>query len=69
MRRKTSFSIDFDKVESAKEILRTETLTDTVDAALAQVINLHQRWELVDFVFTPGNLDLDDPEVSASAWR
>jgi hypothetical protein len=69
MRRKTSFSIDFDKVESAKEILRTETLTDTVDAALAQVINLHQRRELVDFVFTPGNLDLDDPEVSASAWR
>ena len=69
VKRKTSFAVDFHKVESAKEILGTETLTETVDAALAQVINLHQRRELVEFVFTPGNLDLDSPDVTAGAWR
>jgi hypothetical protein len=68
-RRKTSFAVDFDKVEAAKEILGTETLTDTVDAALAEVINLHARRRLIELVSTPGNLDLNDPEVMAGAWR
>ena len=68
-RRKTSFEVDFDKVESAKEILGTKTLTDTVDAALDEVIKLQQRHQLVEMLFTPGRLQLDDPEVMAGAWR
>jgi hypothetical protein len=68
-RRKTSFEVDFDKVESAKEILGTRTLTDTVDAALNEVIKLQQRRRLVDLLFTAGRLQLDDPEVMAGAWR
>ena len=40
-KRKTSFEVDFGKVESAKEILGTRTLTDTVDAALDEVIRLN----------------------------
>lgn len=68
-RRKTSFEIDFGKVESAKEILGTHTLTDTVDAALDEVIRLRQRRRLVELLFTPGRLQLDDPEVMAGAWR
>ena len=68
-RRKTSFEVDFDKVESAEEILGTRTLTDTVDAALDEVIKLRQRRQLVEMLFTPGRLQLDDPHVMAGAWR
>lgn len=68
-RRKTSFEVDFAKVESAKTILGTRTLTDTVDAALDEVIRLQQRRRLVELLFTPGRLELDDPGVMAGAWR
>jgi hypothetical protein len=68
-RRKTSFEVDFGKVEQAKAVLGTTTLTDTVDAALAEVIRLHDRRRLVEMLFTPGVLDLDDAEVMDSAWR
>jgi hypothetical protein len=68
-RRKTSFEVDFAKVESAKQILGTRTLTDTVDAALDEVIKLQQRQRLVELLFTPGRLELDNPDVMAGAWR
>lgn len=68
-RRKTSFEVDFAKVASAKEILGTTTLTGTVDAALDEVIRLQQRRRLVELLFTPGSLQLDDPDVMAGAWR
>ncbi len=68
-KRKTSFEVDFAKVQSAKEILGTRTLTETVDAALDEVIKLQQRRRLVEMLFTPGRLQLDDPDVMAGAWR
>ena len=40
-----------------------------VDAALDEVINLQRRRQLVDLIFTPGTLQLDDPVVMAGAWR
>ena len=69
LRRKTSFEIDTAKVEAAKEILGTRTLTDTVDAALSEVVKLRQRKALVELLFRPGALALDDPEVMSGAWR
>lgn len=68
-RRKTSFEVDFAKVESAKGILGTRTLTETVDAALDEVIRLQQRRRLVELLFTPGRLQLENPELMAGAWR
>jgi len=68
-KRKTSLEVDFAKVESAKEILGTHTLTDTLDAALDEVIKLKQRERLVEMLFTPGYVELDDPAVMAGAWR
>ncbi len=68
-KRKTSFEVDFAKVDSAKSILGTTTLTETVDAALSEVIKLEQRQRLVELLFTEGRLDLDDPDVMAGAWR
>jgi hypothetical protein len=68
-KRKTSFEVDFAKVEAARHILGTKTLTDTVDAALDEVMKVRQRQRLVELLFTPGELQLDDPEVMAGAWR
>jgi hypothetical protein len=68
-KRKTSFEIDTDKVAAAKEVLGTRTLTHTVDAALAEVVNLRQRRQLVELLFRPGALALDDPETMSRAWR
>jgi hypothetical protein len=68
-KRKTSFQIDTAKVEAAKEILGTKTLTDTVDAALAEVAKRQQRRMLLDLLSAPGVLELDDPEVMRDAWR
>ena len=68
-RHKTSFEIDTEKVTAAKKILGTKTLTDTVDAALAEVVRSRQRQQLVELLFLPGALALDDPETMAEAWR
>ncbi len=68
-RRKTSFEVDFAKLARVKEILGTTSLTATVDAALEEVIRLQQRRHLIELLFTPGRLQLDDPTVMAGAWR
>ena len=68
-RRKTSFEIDTAKVAAAKKILGTKTLTETVDAALAEIVRMRQRETLVELLFRPGALELDDDEVMSGAWR
>jgi len=68
-RRKTSFEVDFSKVERAKELLGTTTLTNTVNAALDEVIALQRRRELVALLFEDNAVDLDDLGVMAGAWR
>ncbi len=69
IRRKTSFAIDTAKVQVAKEVLGTKTLTDTVDVALSEVVKLRQRRDLLELLSTPGALELDNPDVMAGAWR
>jgi hypothetical protein len=69
VRRKTSFEVDFAKVEAAKAALGTRTLTETVDAALDEVVKRQQRRELVKLLRTPGVHALNDPDVMAGAWR
>ncbi len=68
-RRKTSFEVDFAKVDAARDILGTKTVTETVDAALDEVVKREQRRKLVELLHTPGMLDLNDPDVMAGAWR
>lgn len=68
-KRKTSFAIDTAKVAAAKEILGTRTLTDTVDAALSEVVKLRGRERLIELLSDPSTSDLADPEVMAGAWR
>jgi hypothetical protein len=68
-RRKTSFEVDFEKLDAARDILGTRSLTDTVDAALEEVIRLRRRQRLVELLLEPGALELDDPAAMAGAWR
>jgi hypothetical protein len=66
--RKTSFEVDFDKLEEARRVLGTRTLTETVDAALDEVVKREGRKKLVE-ILRSGVLDLNNPEVMAGAWR
>ena len=66
--RKTSFEVDFDKLEAARELLGTRTLTETVDAALDEVVKREQRKKLLELLGS-GALELNNPEVMTGAWR
>jgi hypothetical protein len=68
-KRKTSFEIDTAKVDAAKEILGTKTLTDTVDAALDEIVKRQRRLELLELLSDPGTFELNNPEVMRGAWR
>lgn len=68
-KRKTSFEIDTDKVDAAREILGTKTLTETVDVALDEIAKRRQREKLLDLLFDSDALALDDPETMKGAWR
>jgi hypothetical protein len=68
-RRKTSFEVDFAKVEAARRALGTTTLTDTVDVALGEVVRLDRRRRLVELLFASEGLALGDAETMAGAWR
>lgn len=58
-----------DKVNVAKEALGTKTMTETVDAALGEIVKREAGRKLIEILDTPGALALDDPEVMKGAWR
>ncbi|HUB35428.1 MAG TPA: hypothetical protein VL972_01265 [Solirubrobacteraceae bacterium] len=68
-RRKTSFEVDFAKVDAVKDILGTTTLTDTVDVALEEVVKLERRRRLAELLFASDGLELSDSDVMDRAWR
>lgn len=68
-RRKTSFEVDFEKVDAARRILGTRSLTETVDRALDEVMRAEQRQRLAALLFEPGALELDDADAMSGAWR
>jgi Arc/MetJ family transcription regulator len=60
--------VDVEKVDAAKEILGTKTMTETVDAALNEIVKRRGREKLLELLSTPGLLELDNPEVMKGAW-
>jgi hypothetical protein len=57
-----------EKVDAAKEVLGTKTMTETVDAALDEIVKRKGREKLLELLSTPGLLELDNPEVMKGAW-
>jgi Arc/MetJ family transcription regulator len=62
-RDKTSLVIDREKLAEAREILGTETLAETVDAALDEVIALAARRRLMDRIRRDGGLGPSPAEL------
>jgi Arc/MetJ family transcription regulator len=60
---KTSMVIDRKKVAEAKKILGTETIAETVDAALDEVLRLAARRRLMDRVRRDGGIGPGPEEV------
>lgn len=67
--RKTTLTIDDDKIIQARAILGTSGITDTIDAALRETIRRAAAERLIERMGTMDGLDLADAEVMADAWR
>lgn len=68
-KRKTSLEVDAEKVNAAREILGTKTMTDTIDVALDAILQREAGRKLIEILDTPGALELDNPDVMKGAWR
>ena len=62
---KTSVIVDRDIADRAAAILGTETLRDTIDAALREVVNSRRRLEVVALLGEKGRFDF---EAAERAW-
>ena len=60
---KTCLAIDREKVERVKGILGTETLAETVDAALEDVINHDRRMSLLERIRREGGIGPSPDEL------
>ncbi|HSR70129.1 MAG TPA: hypothetical protein VLU25_19530 [Acidobacteriota bacterium] len=61
--------INRDLLRSAKRILATATIRETIEKALLEVQRGEARREEVEALSSMEGLDLIDPDVMAKAWR
>ena len=66
---RTTLVVDERKLAKARKLLGTKGIKDTVDRALDEVIAADLRRQAFERLRTLDGLDLDNPEVMASAWR
>ena len=67
-KRKTTIVIDQSLLEDAQRILETSGLSETVHAALREIIRIDAGRRHIEWLKS-GNHDLGNPEVMAKAWR
>lgn len=60
--------IDDTLLARARELLGAETMKETVNRALSEVINLERRRMLIDRMTTGDGIELDEKTMRA-AWR
>ena len=65
MVKKTALLLDEVKVAQAREILGTSTSTETIDAALTEIINQEKRRRLVEYF---SNRSPADNELILKSW-
>jgi Arc/MetJ family transcription regulator len=66
---RSQIDIDDELLERAGAALGTETTTDTVQAALAQVVALSARREFLEDARNDALADAADAVVTGQAWR
>lgn len=66
---KTALRLDEELLAQARDLLGTRTTTETVHAALAEVVARRARERLFERLRAQDGIDLADDEVMAGAWR
>jgi Arc/MetJ family transcription regulator len=66
---KTALRIDGDLLAQAREVLGTKTATETIHAALTEVVGRRGRERLFERLRTQEGIDLADETVMAQAWQ
>jgi Arc/MetJ family transcription regulator len=67
--RKTALRLDDDLLAKARQVLGTKTATETIHAALAEVVARRGRERLFERLRTQDGIDLADEAVMARAWQ
>ena len=66
---KTTIEVDEELFEAARSVLGTRGLKATVQRAFEEVLVAEARRRVLEQLQHMDGLDLDRPEVMASAWR
>ncbi len=66
---KTALRLDTELLAQAREVLGTRTTTETIHAALAEVVARRGRERLFERLQGQQGIDLADEAVMARAWR
>jgi Arc/MetJ family transcription regulator len=66
---KKLIDIDEDTLAQATQILGADTMKDTVNRALLEVVLLAERRTHADRLASMQGLDLDNDHIMAGAWR
>ena len=66
---KTALRLDEELLSQARDLLGTKTTTETVHAALAEVVARRGRERLFERLRRRDGTDLADDSVMAQAWR
>lgn len=67
--RKTSVTVDEELLDQARQVLKTDTIKETINGALLEVVRAEARREEVEALRSMDGLDLDDEDVMDGAWR
>jgi Arc/MetJ family transcription regulator len=66
---KTALRLDEELLDQAREVLGTSSATETIHAALAEVIARSGRERLFERLRTQDGIDLADDAVMSRAWQ
>jgi len=66
---KTALRLDHDLLAQARAVLGTSTTTETIHAALTEVVAARARARLFERLRTRNGIELDDADVMRQAWR
>ena len=66
---KTALRLDEELLAQAQKVLGTKTATETIHAALLEVVARRGRERLFERLRTQEGIDLADEAIMAEAWR